>query len=96
MWSVDAVVGENGAFYFYYDRARKKLAQRFLFDAPARAANREKLVAVRERILREVPACALASGYVLNYCEQSTAWDRGSPGLRVAGHSAAGPPAAGD
>ena len=61
MWPVDAVVGENGAFYFYYDTARKKLAQRFLFDAAARAANREKMIAVRERILREVAGCALAS-----------------------------------
>ena len=61
MWPVDAVVGENGAFYFYYDGARKKLAQRFLLDAAARAANREKMIAVRERILREVPGCALAS-----------------------------------
>ena len=61
MWPVDAVVGENGAFYFYYDGARKKLAQRFLFGAVARAANREKMIAVRERILREVPGCAIAS-----------------------------------
>jgi HAD superfamily hydrolase (TIGR01484 family) len=61
MWPVDAVVGENGAFYFYYDGARKKLVQRFVFDAQTRAANREKMSAVRERILREVPGCALAS-----------------------------------
>ena len=61
MWPVDAVVGENGAFYFYYDGARKKLAQHFLFDAPTRAANRDRLNAVRERILREVPGCAPAS-----------------------------------
>ena len=76
MWPVDAVVGENGAFYFYYDAARKKLAQRFLFDAHTRAANREKMLAVRERILREVPGCALASDQryreadlAIDYCE---------------------------
>lgn len=61
MWPVDAVVGENGAFYFCYDAARKKLVQRFLLDAAARAANRDRMIAVRERILREVPGCALAS-----------------------------------
>jgi HAD superfamily hydrolase (TIGR01484 family) len=61
MWPVDAVVGENGAFYFYYDAAGKKLGQRFLFDAAVRAANRERMIAVRERILREVPGCAIAS-----------------------------------
>jgi HAD superfamily hydrolase (TIGR01484 family) len=76
MWPVDAVVGENGAFYFYYDGGRKKLAQRFLLDAPARAANREKMLAVRERILREVPGCALASDQLyreadlaIDFCE---------------------------
>jgi hypothetical protein len=76
MWPVDAVVGENGAFYFYYDATRKKLAQRFLFDAAARAANRERMIAVRERILREVPGCALASDQLyreadlaIDFCE---------------------------
>ena len=61
MWPADAVVGENGAFYFYYDASAGKLAQRFLFDAATRAANRERMHAVRERILREVPGSALAS-----------------------------------
>jgi hypothetical protein len=76
MWPVDAVVGENGAFYFYYDGTRKSLAQRFLFDAQTRAANREKMDAVRGRILREVPGCALASDQLyrvadlaIDYCE---------------------------
>ena len=76
MWPVDAVVGENGAFYFFHDAARNKLAQRFLFDAASRAANRERMQAVRERILREVPGCALASdqGYresdlAIDFCE---------------------------
>src|SRR5262245_66576386 len=30
MWPVDAVVGENGAFYFRYDAAARKLVKRFL------------------------------------------------------------------
>ena len=76
MWPVDAVVGENGAFYFYYDGVRKKLMQRFRYDAAARAANRERMAAVRERILREVPGCALASDQLyreadlaIDFCE---------------------------
>ena len=76
MWPVDAVVGENGAFYFYYDAARNKLMQRYLLDAQVRAENRERMAAVRERILREVPGCALASdqGYreadlAIDFCE---------------------------
>jgi HAD superfamily hydrolase (TIGR01484 family) len=76
LWPVDAVVGENGAFYFYYDAAQKKLVQRFLFDARARAANRERMIAVGERILRDVPGCALASDQLyreadlaIDFCE---------------------------
>ena len=61
MWPVDAVVGENGAFYFRYDAARRQLHKRFLVDAATRVANRERLAVVRERILKEVPGCAPAS-----------------------------------
>ena len=35
MWPVDAVVGENGAFYFWY--AEGRLQRRYHDDAPARA-----------------------------------------------------------
>ena len=61
MWPVDAVVGENGAFYFSYDTGARKLIRRFLEDEATRAANRARLEAVRDRILREVPGSALAS-----------------------------------
>jgi len=61
MWPVDAVVGENGAFYFYYDAKARKLRQRFLADAATRAQNAQRLAQVSERILAEVPGCALAS-----------------------------------
>jgi len=61
MWPVDAVVGENGAFYFCYDAGARKLIRRFLEDEATRAANRARLEAVRDRILREVPGSALAS-----------------------------------
>ena len=61
LWPVDAVVGENGAFYFCYDAGARKLIRRFLEDEATRAANRARLEAVRDRILREVPGSALAS-----------------------------------
>jgi len=61
MWPVDAVVGENGAFYFRYDAAARKLVKRFLVPAEERAANRRRLEAVRDRILAAVPGAALAS-----------------------------------
>src|SRR5688572_23989408 len=58
MWPVDAVVGENGAFYFWYEGG--KLHKRFADDAPARQRKRDKLQAIAERILREMPGTALA------------------------------------
>jgi HAD superfamily hydrolase (TIGR01484 family) len=61
MWPVDAVVGENGAFYFYYDPVVRKLRQRFLADEETRKRNARRLAGVAERVLQEVPGCALAS-----------------------------------
>lgn len=61
MWPVDAVIGENGAFYYWHDQAARKLKCRHLLIESARAANTSKLAAVRDTILREVPGCAVAS-----------------------------------
>ena len=61
MWPVDAVVGENGAFYFWHDRAANKLRQRFLADDATRAANTARLKQIAFEILQAVPGCALAS-----------------------------------
>jgi HAD superfamily hydrolase (TIGR01484 family) len=61
MWPVDAVVGENGAFYFRYDRTARKLLKRFLVHEAERAANRQRLSTLRDRILAAVPGAALAS-----------------------------------
>jgi HAD superfamily hydrolase (TIGR01484 family) len=61
MWPVDAVVGENGAFYMRYDVRQRKLVKRFLVDDQQRAANRASLNAIGAKILRSVPGAALAS-----------------------------------
>ncbi len=61
MWPVDAVVGENGAFYFRYDRDARRMTRRFDQPDGERAANRERLSAVQDRILAEVPGCAVAN-----------------------------------
>ena len=61
MWPVDAVVGENGAFYFRYDRTKHKMTYRFDQPDAERAENRRRLAALSERILDGVPGCAIAS-----------------------------------
>ena len=59
MWPVDAVVGENGAFYFRYGEG--KLLKRYQDNDRDRAEKRTRLGAIAQRILAEVPGCAIAS-----------------------------------
>lgn len=59
MWPVDAVVGENGAFYFYF--AEGKLRTRFADDDATRAAKRSRLDAIAKKVLRDVPGSAISS-----------------------------------
>src|SRR5467141_569294 len=59
MWPVDAIVGENGAFYFHFSGGR--LHHRFLEDSAERAQKRARLDGIARRILAEVPGCALAA-----------------------------------
>ena len=79
MWPVDAVVGENGAFYMHHDDAKRTLVKRFVADTAERAANRSRLAAIGEQILREVPGTALASDQLyretdlaIDFCEDVT------------------------
>jgi HAD superfamily hydrolase (TIGR01484 family) len=74
MWPVDAVVGENGAFYFLCSGGR--LHKHFYDDPPIRAEKRSRLDAIAARILAAVPGCALASDQAyretdlaIDYCE---------------------------
>ena len=83
MWPVDAVVGENGAFYMRYDARARKLVRRFVVDEPTRRANRARLAAIGEHILRAVPGCALASDQLyreadlaIDFCEDVPALPR--------------------
>ena len=76
MWPVDGVVGENGAFYFQYDRQGKVMIKRFQASDAERAANRGRLAELRESILRQVPGCAVASDQLyreadlaIDFCE---------------------------
>jgi HAD superfamily hydrolase (TIGR01484 family) len=71
LWPVDAVVGENGAFYFFF--AGGRLQKRFQDDADTRRAKRARLDAIAHRILAAVPGCALAADQ--NYRETDLAID---------------------
>jgi HAD superfamily hydrolase (TIGR01484 family) len=80
-WPVDAVIGENGAFYFYHDG--KKLRQRFLQSVEERKRSRERLNTLRETILKAVPGTAVASDQeyresdlAIDFCEDVPALPR--------------------
>ena len=61
MWPVDAVVGENGAFWFRYDAVKGRLVKRSVIGAGEREKRARHLDAIAARILREVPGSAIAS-----------------------------------
>jgi HAD superfamily hydrolase (TIGR01484 family) len=60
-WPVDAVVGENGAFWFRHDAKQRKLVKRYVVETAEREARGAKLAAIAKRILAEVPGCAISS-----------------------------------
>ena len=61
MWPVDAIVGENGAFYFRYDHDARRMIRRYHADGDAIIANRAKLQAIGEKIVAAVPGAAIAA-----------------------------------
>jgi HAD superfamily hydrolase (TIGR01484 family) len=61
MWPVDAVVGENGAFYFWLDERAGKLRRRFLDPDHIRREKRARLRQIAQEVLDSVPGAALAS-----------------------------------
>jgi HAD superfamily hydrolase (TIGR01484 family) len=77
MWPVAGVVGENGAFYYAYDRERRRMTRRQVAADPGSPpAGREKLERAAARVLREVPGTAMAadqafrmSDFAIDYCE---------------------------
>jgi HAD superfamily hydrolase (TIGR01484 family) len=77
MWPVDAVVGENGAFYFHMDAGRMR--RRWVDDAETRAQNRQRLDELAARIPQVVPGCAVsadqfcrAADLAIDFCEDVT------------------------
>ena len=76
MWPVDAVVGENGAFYFRYERAARRLVKRFVASEEERVHQRQRLATLRDKILEAVPGAAVASDQLyreadlaIDFCE---------------------------
>jgi hypothetical protein len=60
-WPVDAVIGENGAFYFRYDHQARRMTRRFWLSAEERATARRRLDVLAGEILAAVPGARLAA-----------------------------------
>jgi hypothetical protein len=60
-WPVDAVIGENGAFYFRYDHAARSMTRRFWLSNEERTTARRRLAWLGEEIVRAVPGARIAA-----------------------------------
>jgi HAD superfamily hydrolase (TIGR01484 family) len=79
MWPVDGVVGENGAFYFYYDERKRKMQRRYFKSDEQRKIDRQKLESLKIKILKEIPGCRVSADQAyreadlaIDYCEDIT------------------------
>ncbi len=61
MWPVAGVIGENGALIYSYDRPARRMRRIYLLGEEERREGRRRLERIRERVLSEVPGCAIAN-----------------------------------
>jgi len=97
MWPVDGIVGENGAFAFVYDRARRRMRSILSAELGDVKQNRARLTALGEEILAKVPGTALASDQpyrladlAIDFCEDVPPLPRAAVARIVALFEAAG------
>ena len=60
-WPVKGVIGENGAFFFSYDHKKKKMIRRYIQSEKERLEGLKKLELIKQKVLKEVPGCAVSS-----------------------------------
>ncbi len=79
-WPVAGIIGENGGFYFRYD---KKMYRWFFYDAKTINSNKQKLAELEKQILANVPGCAISSDQfcrlmdlAIDFCEDVTPLDK--------------------
>ncbi len=60
-WPVDGCVGENGAMYFSYDTNSKTMRRVYAASVEEREQHRTKLQLIADKILQEIPNCAVSA-----------------------------------
>ena len=73
MWPVDGVIGENGAFWFSYDRKNRYMKREYWGSIEDRNASKVKLAELSKKIINAVPGCMISSDQ--NYRESDLAID---------------------
>lgn len=68
-WPVDAVVGENGAFYFRYDEDARRMIRVFSDSKDVRTQNRRKLESIASDVLAEIPGAAISADQHYRECD---------------------------
>jgi HAD superfamily hydrolase (TIGR01484 family) len=86
-WPVEAVIGENGAFYYLYHSGNRKMVRRYFQSEPDRSRGKNLLETLRSRVLKEVPGCAISADQpfrtadlAIDYCEDVPELSRDSVG----------------
>ncbi len=80
-WPVAAVVGENGAFYFRYDHAARRMIRAWARDAGQREQDRARLAAIGDEVLRQVEGTALAADQRYREADLAIDWCEDVPPL---------------
>ncbi len=82
MWPVDGLIGENGAFYFYYDSNTRKMVRRYWRNEEQRKEDTTRLNKLAKQILHEVPGCMISADQAyreadlaVDFCEDVAALD---------------------
>lgn len=61
MWPVDAVVGENGAFWFRYDHRGRRMHRHFVHTPDERRVQAVRLETIAEEVFHAVPRARIAA-----------------------------------
>ncbi len=61
MWPLHAVVGENGAFWFSFDRQARRMKRGFVRSEAERAQSRQAFAAITQQVLQAVPGSQVSA-----------------------------------
>jgi HAD superfamily hydrolase (TIGR01484 family) len=61
MWPIDGIVGENGAFYYYYCSEVRKLKRRYIFDPDEVVEKTATMEQIKSEVSSRVPRACVAA-----------------------------------